>query len=85
MAELASEYLILWASQTGSAEWIAKNIHTEAQSKGYTGQCVVMDDYESVSFLPLFYTSILTSVIGTSPESWYFNSHFFQHRRWRCS
>lgn len=55
MTELASEYLILWASQTGSAEWIAKNVHTEALSKGYTGQCVVMDDYESVKSLYFFF------------------------------
>lgn len=49
MTELASTYLILWASQTGNAEWIAKNIHTEATKKGYTGDCFVMDDYEKVN------------------------------------
>ncbi|KAF7727581.1 hypothetical protein EC973_007342 [Apophysomyces ossiformis] len=46
MAELASSYLILWASQTGNAEWIAKNIHSEAKRRGYQGECLVMDDYE---------------------------------------
>ncbi|OAC99016.1 hypothetical protein MUCCIDRAFT_149090 [Mucor lusitanicus CBS 277.49] len=45
MADLASEYLILWASQTGNAEWIAKNIHTEAGKKGYKGECFVMDEF----------------------------------------
>ncbi|KAI8373390.1 hypothetical protein EDC96DRAFT_605898 [Choanephora cucurbitarum] len=50
MSDLASEYLILWASQTGNAEWIAKNIHTEALKKGYKGQCLVMDDYTTVPF-----------------------------------
>ncbi|KAI8380043.1 hypothetical protein BD560DRAFT_347632 [Blakeslea trispora] len=50
MTELSSEYLILWASQTGNAEWIAKNIHTEALKKGYRGQCLVMDDYTTVPF-----------------------------------
>lgn len=48
MSELAKEYLILWASQTGNAEWIAKNIHTEAGKKEYTGTCHVMDDYTIV-------------------------------------
>ncbi|KAI8093114.1 uncharacterized protein BX664DRAFT_357588 [Halteromyces radiatus] len=43
---LAESYLILWASQTGSAEWIAKNIHSEAAQRGYKGTCVLMDDYE---------------------------------------
>lgn len=50
MTDLAKEYLVLWASQTGNAEWIAKNIHTEATKKGYTGQCFVMDDFAIVSF-----------------------------------
>ncbi|KAI8048760.1 uncharacterized protein B0P05DRAFT_564253 [Gilbertella persicaria] len=45
MSHLASDYLILWASQTGNAEWIAKSIHAEASKKGYQGQCFVMDDY----------------------------------------
>ncbi|KAI8337284.1 hypothetical protein BC941DRAFT_397347 [Chlamydoabsidia padenii] len=43
---VAESYLILWASQTGSAEWIAKNIHTEATQRGYKGTCVLMNDYE---------------------------------------
>lgn len=49
MTDLAKDYLILWASQTGNAEWIAKSIHTEAGKKGYTGECHVMDDYTIVS------------------------------------
>jgi sulfite reductase alpha subunit-like flavoprotein len=51
MSSLATDYLILWASQTGNAEWIAKNIHTEAGKKGYTGECFVMDDFALVSQL----------------------------------
>jgi methionine synthase reductase len=46
---IASNYAVLWASQTGNAEWIAKNIHDEAKSKGYTGGCFVMDDFDSVN------------------------------------
>ncbi|KAG1373978.1 hypothetical protein G6F61_009721 [Rhizopus arrhizus] len=49
MTKLSSNYVILWGSQGGNAEWIAKNIHTEATKKGYNGQCLVMDDYEQVS------------------------------------
>lgn len=52
MTGLATDYLILWASQTGNAEWIAKNIHTEASKKGYTGQIFVMDDFENVRLAP---------------------------------
>jgi methionine synthase reductase len=54
MSELATEYLILWASQTGNAEWIAKNIHTEAGKKGYKGSCFVMDDFALVNGTWLF-------------------------------
>lgn len=78
MAELASEYLILWASQTGSAEWIAKNVHTEALSKGYKGQCFVMDDYESVSvvFLILQLMNINEIHIGIASKCSPHYSHF---------
>jgi methionine synthase reductase len=49
MSDKAPAYAILWASQTGNAEWIAKNIHKEAQSRGYTGECFVMNEFELVS------------------------------------
>ncbi|KAG1048724.1 hypothetical protein G6F43_008906 [Rhizopus delemar] len=49
MTKISSNYVILWGSQGGNAEWIAKNIHTEATKKGYNGQCLVMDDHEQVS------------------------------------
>lgn len=48
MTKISSNYVILWGSQGGNAEWIAKNIHTEATKKGYNGQCLVMDDHEQV-------------------------------------
>lgn len=51
MSDLATDYIVLWASQTGNAEWIAKNIHTEAGKKGYTGQCFVMNDFALVKSL----------------------------------
>ncbi|KAL0082050.1 hypothetical protein J3Q64DRAFT_1721467 [Phycomyces blakesleeanus] len=46
---LATSYVILWASQTGNAEWIAKNIHTEAKNKGYRGECYLMDEWEKAN------------------------------------
>lgn len=48
MTEKAPKYAILWASQTGNAEWIAKNIHKEAQARGFTGECFVMNEFELV-------------------------------------
>lgn len=46
MTEKAPAYAILWASQTGNAEWIAKNIHKEAETRGFKGECFVMNEYE---------------------------------------
>ncbi|KAI7869119.1 hypothetical protein BDF14DRAFT_1785040 [Spinellus fusiger] len=43
---LAPSYVILWGSQTGNAEWIAKSIHLEAKQRGYRGVCVVMNEWE---------------------------------------
>ena len=56
MGDKASSYTILWASQTGNAEWIAKNIDSEAKERGYVGECLPMDVYESVSlfYLPFY-------------------------------
>lgn len=48
MSDPAESYRILWASQTGNAEWIAKNIHSEAKQRGYAGECYPMDEYEKV-------------------------------------
>ncbi|KAG2219979.1 hypothetical protein INT45_001878 [Circinella minor] len=48
MSDKASSYTILWASQTGNAEWIAKSIHSEAKERGYVGDCLPMDVYETV-------------------------------------
>ncbi|KAI7904365.1 uncharacterized protein BX663DRAFT_550745 [Cokeromyces recurvatus] len=64
MTDLASTYLILWASQTGNAEWIAKNIHTEAGKKGYTGECHVMDDFENVPLQKAGIIILVTSNTG---------------------
>lgn len=71
MTNLASDYLILWASQTGNAEWIAKNIHTEAGKKGYKGECFVMDEF---AVAPLQKAGIIIMVSsntgdGDSPDN----------------
>ncbi|KAL1917742.1 uncharacterized protein VTP21DRAFT_3576 [Calcarisporiella thermophila] len=46
----SSTYVILYASQTGTAESIALSIQRDAEQKGYQGQCIVMDDYEKINF-----------------------------------
>ncbi|KAI8639847.1 hypothetical protein BD408DRAFT_370910 [Parasitella parasitica] len=71
MTDLAAEYLVLWASQTGNAEWIAKNIHTEAGKKGYKGECFVMDEFD---LAPLQKAGIIIMVSsntgdGDSPDN----------------
>lgn len=35
--------LVLYASQTGNAEWIAKNIDDQAKERGFESRCLSMD------------------------------------------
>jgi len=45
----AENFLILYGSQTGNAEQIAKDLQLEAASRGYKNvQCAAMNDYEKV-------------------------------------
>ena len=46
--EKNSKFVILYASQTGNAEWIAKNIHQEALERGFDSSCHVMEELEKV-------------------------------------
>jgi methionine synthase reductase len=47
-AEKSSRFVILYASQTGNAEWIAKNIHQEALERGFANECHVMEELDKV-------------------------------------
>ncbi|KAI9268982.1 hypothetical protein BDA99DRAFT_603175 [Phascolomyces articulosus] len=64
MGEKASSYTILWASQTGNAEWIAKNIHSEAKERGYVGECFGMDAYEKAQLDKIRVLIAVTSNTG---------------------
>ncbi|KND01446.1 uncharacterized protein SPPG_03250 [Spizellomyces punctatus DAOM BR117] len=44
-ADLAESLAVLFASQTGNAEWIAKHIHEEALARGYISTCHSLDDH----------------------------------------
>lgn len=67
MSDLASSFTILWASQTGNAEWIAKNIFSEAKQRGYSGECFAMEEWEKVDLSFLLNVSI-THSLGTRPN-----------------
>ncbi|KAJ3188746.1 hypothetical protein HDU85_004460 [Gaertneriomyces sp. JEL0708] len=41
----AEAIAVLYASQTGNAEWIAKHIHEEALARGYASTCHTLDDH----------------------------------------
>ncbi|KAJ3146680.1 hypothetical protein HDU86_008424 [Geranomyces michiganensis] len=41
----AASLAVLYASQTGNAEWIAKHIHEEALARGIKSACHVLDDH----------------------------------------
>lgn len=44
-AAKASSMLVLFASQTGNSEYIAKNINDEAKKRGFISKCMMMDAY----------------------------------------
>ncbi|KAJ3154793.1 hypothetical protein HDU89_008033 [Geranomyces variabilis] len=41
----AASLSVLYASQTGNAEWVAKHIHEEALARGIKSACHVLDDH----------------------------------------
>jgi methionine synthase reductase len=46
--------LVLYASQTGNAEWIAKNIEQESRKKGFVDvSCMTCDAYAEASAIEL--------------------------------
>jgi methionine synthase reductase len=48
--ELQETLTVLYASQTGNAEWIAKHIYQDAASRGYqVSKCVSLDSHAEVS------------------------------------
>ncbi|KXS18268.1 riboflavin synthase domain-like protein [Gonapodya prolifera JEL478] len=64
-ASLAKSLVILYASQTGNAEFIARHINTEAVERGYSSNVFVCDDYGKVDFsLP----SIVVIVASTTGD-----------------
>ncbi|KAJ1916589.1 hypothetical protein H4219_003708 [Mycoemilia scoparia] len=48
--EKAKSVQVFYASQTGNAESIARNIHKEAVKKGFDSQVYVLNDHEKVGF-----------------------------------
>ncbi|KAF0510185.1 riboflavin synthase domain-like protein [Gigaspora margarita] len=48
--EKCQNFVIFYGSQTGNAEWIAKNIHQESIERGFISECYVLDDYNKVDF-----------------------------------
>jgi sulfite reductase alpha subunit-like flavoprotein len=45
---LENSCLVLYASQTGNCEHIAKNLTSQLVENGYNAKCIVMDDYDQV-------------------------------------
>ncbi|CAG8446332.1 17285_t:CDS:2 [Acaulospora colombiana] len=46
--EKSSRLVVFYASQTGNAEWIAKNVHQEALKRGFSSECFVLDEHDQV-------------------------------------
>ncbi|KAI9205278.1 uncharacterized protein BJ171DRAFT_501651 [Polychytrium aggregatum] len=64
MSQKASSIVVLYASQTGNAEWISSHIHHEAQERGYSSSHFVMDDYAKVPFAENNILVFVTSTTG---------------------
>ncbi|KAG9294024.1 hypothetical protein G9A89_019362 [Geosiphon pyriformis] len=58
------KYLILYASQTGNAESIARNIHQEAVKRGFSGECYVMNEYDKIDLEKIEVLICVTSNTG---------------------
>ncbi len=56
MTQLAERTVILYASQTGNAEQIAKHLTSEAALKGIEAVCFPMDEYSKVRALRLIFS-----------------------------
>eukprot|EP00842_Homolaphlyctis_polyrhiza_P004271 jgi/Hompol1/4845/HPOL_004002-RA len=55
---------VLYASQTGNAESIAKHIHEEALLRGFDSSCFVADDVEKVDWNTASVVVVVTSTTG---------------------
>ncbi|KAI9346626.1 hypothetical protein BDR26DRAFT_855855 [Obelidium mucronatum] len=62
---LAATLQVLYGSQTGNAESIAKHLHEEAISRGYDSRVAVLDDYEQVDWTA---SSVLVIVVSTTGD-----------------
>ncbi|OZJ03249.1 hypothetical protein BZG36_03522 [Bifiguratus adelaidae] len=60
----ADRIVVLYGSQTGNAEWIAKNIHSEAKERGYSGECFALDDHEKAEIDKIRTVIVVTSNTG---------------------
>ncbi|KAJ3011567.1 UNVERIFIED_CONTAM: hypothetical protein HDU68_001628 [Siphonaria sp. JEL0065] len=62
---LASTVQVLYGSQTGNAESIAKHLHEEAISRGFDSRVAVLDDYEKVEWMA---SSVLVVIVSTTGD-----------------
>jgi methionine synthase reductase len=52
--DLAESLLVLYASQTGNAEWIARHISSEAQERGFSSSIFTLNDHALVFIISFF-------------------------------
>ncbi|TPX58123.1 hypothetical protein PhCBS80983_g03352 [Powellomyces hirtus] len=63
-ATKADSLAVLFASQTGNAEWIAKHIHEEALARGIASTCHVLDDHAQANLTSNNALIIVASTTG---------------------
>ncbi|KAJ3093135.1 hypothetical protein HK102_007974 [Quaeritorhiza haematococci] len=62
--DIADSLVVLYASQTGNAEFIAKHIHEEALQHGFSSECHILDDYAKVDFAANNLLIVVASTTG---------------------
>ena len=60
----AKQVLILYGSQTGNAEWIARHIFSESQERGYTSVIMTLDESIAFNWTNEYVLIIVTSSTG---------------------
>ncbi|KAJ1549744.1 hypothetical protein HK096_010700, partial [Nowakowskiella sp. JEL0078] len=63
-SSLVDSIHILFGSQTGNAEWMAKHIDSEASLRGFDSCCFCLNDYAKVDFTKSAFLLIITSTTG---------------------
>ncbi|CAG8542170.1 10965_t:CDS:2 [Diversispora eburnea] len=78
--EKSPNLVVFYGSQTGNAEWIAKNIHEEAIKRGFSSECYVLNEHDKTDLSKQKVLIFVTSSTGDGdpPDN---STKFFRYMR----